>query len=40
VLHISRDDLRELGLAMQTVADGVERGAIEPHTSPKKGLVQ
>ena len=24
VLHISLDDLRELGLAMQSIADGVE----------------
>jgi hypothetical protein len=25
VLHISRDDLRDLGIAMQSVAEGAER---------------
>ena len=40
VLHISRDDLRELGLAMQSVADGVERAETEEPSTLKKGLVQ
>lgn len=33
VLHISLDDLRELGLAMQTIADDLD-GA-ETHDDPK-----
>jgi hypothetical protein len=40
VLHISLGDLRELGLAMQTVADGVERTETQDHSTLKKGLVQ
>jgi hypothetical protein len=40
VLHISLDDLRELGLAMQTIADDLD-GA-ETHDDPqvKKGSFQ
>jgi hypothetical protein len=40
VLHISRGDLRELGLAMQRVADGVEHAQADDHSEMKKGLVQ
>jgi len=40
VLHISRDDLRELGIAMQCVAEDAERAATEAHLDLKKGLVQ
>ena len=40
VLHISRDDLRDLGIAMQSVAEGVERAGTEHHLELKKGLVQ
>jgi hypothetical protein len=40
VLHISRADLRELGLAMQRVADGVDRAETDDHPEMKKGLVQ
>jgi hypothetical protein len=40
VLHISRDDLRELGLAMQCVADGVEPAGTQELSTSKKGLVQ
>ena len=40
VLHISLGDLRELGLAMQTVADSVERTETQEHSTLKKGLVQ
>ena len=40
VLHIALDDLRDLGVAMQSVADGVERPAANDFTSFKKGLVQ
>jgi hypothetical protein len=40
VLHIALDDLRELGVAMQNVADGVEWSE-QPNFRPlKKGLVQ
>jgi hypothetical protein len=40
VLHIALGDLRELGLAMQTVADSVERTETQDHSTLKKGLVQ
>jgi hypothetical protein len=40
VLHISRDDLRELGIAMQSVAEGAERAERDHHPELKKGLVQ
>jgi len=40
VLHISRDDLRELGIAMQCVADDAERNEQQPETILKKGMVQ
>lgn len=40
VLHISRDDLRELGLAMQSVADGAEQMHAGQRDAAKKGLVQ
>jgi len=40
VLHISLDDLRELGLAMQSVADGVEQPETRNNAGFKKGLVQ
>jgi hypothetical protein len=37
VLHISRQDLRELGIAMQSVA---ERALADGHDDLKKRLVQ
>ena len=40
VLHISRDDLRDLGIAMQSIAGGVERAVTENHLELKEGLVQ
>jgi hypothetical protein len=40
VLHISRDDLRDLGIAMQSIAEGIERAVTENHPELKKGLVQ
>ena len=40
VLHIALDDLRDLGVAMQSVADRIERPAAKDFTSLKKGLVQ
>jgi len=40
VLHIARDDLRELGFAMQSVAEGIEVSYTENHIEQKKGLVQ
>jgi hypothetical protein len=40
VLHIARDDLRELGLAMQSVAEVSDLAYRENHLELKKGLVQ
>jgi hypothetical protein len=40
VLHISLDDLRELGRAMQNVADRAEQIQARNELAPKKGLVQ
>ncbi len=40
VLHISRDDLRDLGIAMQNVAEGAERGEAAQQLDFKKGSVQ
>ena len=40
VLHIARDDLRELGLAMQSVAESSELSETESQIELKKGLVQ
>ena len=40
VLHISRQDLRELGIAMQSVAEGAKRALDDNHDDLKKGLVQ
>jgi hypothetical protein len=40
VLHIARGDLRELGLAMQSVAESNELSETESHIETKKGLVQ
>ena len=40
VLHTLLDDLRELGIAMQSVADGVEQTDQHHATALKKGLVQ
>jgi len=40
VLHIALDDLRDLGVVMQSVADGIEGPAAKDFTSFKKGLVQ
>ena len=40
VLHISRDDLRDLGIAMQSVAEGIEHADTHDPLDSKKGLVQ
>ena len=40
ILHIAREDLRDLGIAMQSVAEGAERALIGHDHSLKKGLVQ
>lgn len=40
VLHILRDDLRELGLAMQNVAEGIEQAEPGDISELKKGKVQ
>ena len=40
VLHIARDDLRDLGLAMQSVAESNDLCETESHIELKKGLVQ
>ena len=40
VLHISLDDLRELGIAMQSVAESSAPSEPEDGQSLKKGLVQ
>jgi len=40
VLHILREDLRDLGLALQSVAEGVEQPESEDVLEFKKGLVQ
>ena len=40
VLHIALDDLRDLGIAMQSVAEGAERAETDNHLDLKKGLVQ
>ncbi|HWP23075.1 MAG TPA: hypothetical protein VNM15_02665 [Candidatus Binatia bacterium] len=40
VLHISRDDLRDLGIAMQSLAEGVESAEADRRHELKKGLVQ
>lgn len=40
VLHISRDDLRDLGMAMQSIAEGAEHAVTDNRLELKKGLVQ
>ncbi|HEY1235050.1 MAG TPA: hypothetical protein VGH22_16855 [Candidatus Binatia bacterium] len=40
VLHISLDDLRELGIAMQSVAEDVKHQEQENSITFKKGWVQ
>ena len=40
VLHVLRDDLRELGLAMQNVAEGIAQLKPEDISEVEKGLVQ
>ena len=40
ILHVLRDDLRELGLAMQSIAEGTKLTDTESHIELKKGLVQ
>jgi hypothetical protein len=40
VLHIALEDLRDLGLAMQSVAEGIEPTQMEDPLILKKGLVQ
>ncbi|HKY06989.1 MAG TPA: hypothetical protein VJQ55_02055 [Candidatus Binatia bacterium] len=39
VLHISREDLRDLGIAMQSVAERAD-ALTDNHLDLKKGLVQ
>jgi hypothetical protein len=39
VLHVSRDDLRELGRAMQNVAEDAEQNETQKNPT-QKGLVQ
>jgi hypothetical protein len=40
VLHIALDDLRDLGVARQSVADGIERSEQGNFARRKEGLVQ
>jgi hypothetical protein len=40
VIHILREDLRDLGLALQSVAEAVEEPEPQPVAEFKKGLVQ
>jgi hypothetical protein len=40
VLHIAREDLRDLGIAMQSVAEGAEHAETDHPLELKKGLVQ
>lgn len=40
VLHISREDLRDLGLAMQRVAESGGHTEMEEEKEAKRGLVQ
>jgi hypothetical protein len=40
VLHIAVDDLRDLGVALQSVADGIERSEPDNFPPRQKGLVQ
>jgi hypothetical protein len=40
VLHVLRDDLRELGLAMQNVAEAIAQPELEDISELKKGMVQ
>jgi hypothetical protein len=40
VLHISREDLHDLGLAMQRVAESTRHPESEDGKEPKRGLVQ
>lgn len=40
VLHILLKDLRELGIAMQSVAEGIEQPEPADISEIKKGLVQ
>jgi len=40
VLHIARDDLRDLVLDMQCVAENTELTDAESHIELKKGSVQ
>jgi hypothetical protein len=40
VLHIARNDLRELGLAMQSLAEGTDVTNTDNRIEPKKGLIQ
>ena len=40
VLHVLRDDLRELGFAMQNLAQGIEQPEPADTSERKKGLVQ
>jgi hypothetical protein len=40
ILHIVREDLRDLGLALQSIADGGEEPDSRDLVDFKKGLVQ
>jgi hypothetical protein len=40
VLHILREDLRDLGIALQSIAEGEEDPEAQEPSDLKKGLVQ
>jgi hypothetical protein len=40
IMHIARDDLRDLGIAMQSVAEDAENSDPDNRHELKKGLVQ
>lgn len=40
ILHIALDDLRDLGIAMQSIAEEAARSESHNGFAPKKGLVQ
>ncbi len=40
ILHIALEDLRELGAAMQRIADGVAEATFQHSHASKKDLVQ
>jgi hypothetical protein len=40
IVHILREDLRDLGLALQSIADGADEPEQQELADFKKGLVQ